>query len=120
VLTTGLANRLYLRVRNAGTVNSVNTRLRLFRLDLTVAPITATEVATAGPPIPANGVAIEEFSWDPGGAAGRAELLLCVADDNRPGRQTDVPPTFATLETVHAFTARRPGAALRLFDVVGP
>ncbi|NEA30679.1 hypothetical protein [Streptomyces sp. SID13031] len=118
VLKTGAANSLYLRVRNTGTVDSVNTRLRLFRLDLAATPITATEVANATPPVPAGSTHIEEFTWDPGGVAPRSELLLCVADDDRAGRRTDVPATFATHDLIHAFAGRRPGVALRLFDVV--
>ncbi len=118
VLKAGVPNTLYLRVRNAGTVDSTTTRLRLFRLNLAVTPITAIEIVNAAPPVPAGGSHIEEFAWDPGGVAPRTELLLCVADDNRPGWLLAVPGTFADLETLHAFAGRRPGVALRLFDVI--
>jgi hypothetical protein len=118
-LRAGAANPLYLRVRNAGVVDSASTRLRLFRLDLAATPITATQVADAAPAVPATGTLIQDFTWDPGGAGPRRELLLCVADEDQPERRIVVPASFAALEAVHTFATRR-AVALRLFDVIGP
>ena len=118
VLKAGVPNTLYLRVRNVGTVDSTHTRLRLFRLDLAVTPITADEVVAAAPPVPAGSTHVEELAWNPGPVAPSTELLLCVADDNRAGWLLDVPADFADLETLRAFAGRRPGVALRLFDVI--
>ncbi|WP_329476628.1 hypothetical protein OG555_33845 [Kribbella sp. NBC_01484] len=118
VLKAGVPNTLYLRVRNVGTVDSTHTRLRLFRLDLAATPITANEIVAAAPPVPAGSTHIEELAWNPGPVAPSTELLLCVADDNRPGWLLDVPADFADLETLRAFAGRRPGVALRVFDVI--
>jgi hypothetical protein len=117
-LTPGTASKLYLRVRNTGTVDAASARLRIFRLDLTTVPITATEIASATPVVPAGGVHIEELSWDPGGATPRQELLLVVADDNRPSRLVDVPASFASLDKLREFAAGGPYVALRQFDIV--
>jgi hypothetical protein len=117
VLKAGKPNHLYLRVRNTGTAPSTKTRLRLYRL-VVAADVKAVEVAAATPDVPAGGVHVEDFTWDPGGTAPRTELILVVADDDRDGRRLADPATFPDLAAVHAFAARRPGVALRLFDVV--
>jgi hypothetical protein len=68
--------------------------------------------------VPAGSSHIEEFIWNLAADGPSTELLLCVVDDNRAGWLLDVPGTFADLETLRAFAGRRPGVALRVFDVI--
>jgi hypothetical protein len=125
-LARGITNRLYLRVANTGNVPATATRLRLFRVD-TTPTVTATLIpgATATVTIPPDGATlggppfIHEFTWDPGGAVDRMQLVLAVADADLPGRRLD-PPVFAAPAEVSAFAARNPSVALRSFSVVAP
>jgi len=128
VLKAGATNNLYLRVRNGGTV-AATARLRLVRLQPwpspnAPAPVTTALVASASPAIAAGSAHVEEFTWDAPGPAPRQELLLVVADEDRDGHRVLVPgidpgvgASFPSLEEVRSFASKRPGVALRLFDV---
>ncbi|HZD02614.1 MAG TPA: hypothetical protein VFA46_21225 [Actinomycetes bacterium] len=114
------ANHLYLRVTNLGNVGASATRLRLLRVDLAATPIAATPIANAVADIATGPPQVQEFTWNPGGAPGRTELVLAVADQDLPGRRVDLPASFASPAQVAAFAERRPSVVLRGFEVVAP
>ena len=122
VVETGVNGFLYLRIRNTGNADCPAVRMRLMRIDLTVSPLGRQDIAssTLVLPLAASATHIEEFRWDPGGAAPRTDTLLVVVDDDRPARRIDLPASFDTPEDLYAFVAARGGVALRTFDVRDP
>ena len=121
-LETGVANPLAVRIRNAGNVECATGRLRLVRLDLAAPPQVGTNVVVTEPNLvlPAAGSLIHPLTWDPALPAGATTVVMVVVDDDRPGRQIAIPPTFATLEEAIAFASARPDVALRSFRVRDP
>ena len=119
---TGVNGFLYLRLRNTGNADCPATRMRLIRIDLTTTPLGRQDIATATVPLPvaAGSSHIEEFRWDPGGAAPRTDTVLVVVDDDRADRRIDLPAQFASHEDLFAFVAARPSVALRTFAVRDP
>jgi len=119
-LRSGATNHLYLRVVNSGNVPAAATRLRLFSLDMTATPVTATQFSTTVVDVPAGPAHVQSFTWDPGGAA-RTQTVLAVADHDVAGRRLDPPlGGFPTPADAAAFAAANPAAVLRTFEVVGP
>ena len=96
--------------------------MRLARLDLAAPPqvgrdVVVTETNLVLPP---DGSLIHSLTWDPALPAGTTTIVMVVVDDDRPGRQIEIPPTFATLEEAIAFASGRPDVALRSFQVRDP
>lgn len=118
-LAAGVANHVYVRVRNAGNVDAAPARVRLLRLDPTATPVTWAAAADATGPVPAEGVAIIDVAHTPTAAAGGFEHLLAVADRDLDGARVDVPATFPDLDAVVVYAESRPDVALRTLGV-GP
>jgi hypothetical protein len=118
-LERGVNNQLALRVRNVGNIACATTRLRVLQVNTSVEPLATAEIASVVVSVEPGASHIETLQWDPAGAAPRTETLLVVADDNRAGRETVVPPlnVFADL---FMFAARTRGVALRTLEVVDP
>ena len=121
-LETGVADSLAARIRNAGNVERTTARLRVVRLDLGAPPQVGTNVVVtaANLVVPPDGWLIHQLQWDPAVAAPATVVVIAIVDDDRPGRQIDVPPSFATLEEAIAFASGRPDIALRNFPVRDP
>jgi hypothetical protein len=121
-LTPGANNDLYLRSANTGNLAEPAVRHRLFLVDVTVRPLTFAPLGAPVPrAIPAESSIIVEFTTPiPPLPSGSHQFVLCVADVDEAGQQVVIPPPaadIASIDTLHAFCLRTPGAALREFIV---
>jgi hypothetical protein len=113
-LTAGQRNFVYVRVANIGTVRGEPTRVRVFDVTTTSAPVTVAGSATQ--PLGVGEATVVEIPFDlDARPSGSRVFVLAIADTA--AEPLDPPPTFASIDLVHRFCLARSGAALREFVV---
>ena len=117
-LSAGVANHVYVRVANRGNVATTSGRVRLFVIGFGAPVVTPTFSAAAPQEVPATSIEHADVAHTPTAAAGAAEIVLAVADQDADGRRVDPPATWANRHEFYDWVAAHDEVSIRRFDVV--